>query len=123
MSTATVNKTVEPRTAGQARVVGVLTLGALGFGLEQGIVAPVLPAIERHYHASPVSGTWLLSGFLLAAAVAVPFAGRAGDQLGRRRVLVWSLALFALGSAISALSQTIELVVVGRVVQGLGAGL
>ena len=81
------------RSGGPAPVLAVLVVGALGVGLEQGIVAPALPAIERHYGASPTSGTWLLSGFLLASAIVVPLAGRIGDQFGRRRVLIWSLLL------------------------------
>ncbi len=111
------------RSGGPVSVLAVLVVGALGVGLEQGIVAPALPAIERHYGASPTTGTWLLSGFLLASAVVVPLAGRLGDQLGRRRVLIWSLLLGALGSAISAAAPSMSLVIAGRVAQGLSAGL
>ena len=105
------------------RALAVLAVGVLDAGLEQAIVAPALPAIERHYRASPTAGTWLLTGFLLAAAVAIPLAGRLGDQLGRRRVLICSLGLFALGAGVCAVSSTIGLVIAGRVLQGLGAGV
>jgi EmrB/QacA subfamily drug resistance transporter len=101
----------------------VLAVGLVDFGLEQAIVAPALPAIERHYGASPTAGTWLLTGFVLAAAVAIPLAGRLGDQIGRRAVLLGSLGLFALGSLICAIAGSIGLVIAGRVVQGLGAGI
>lgn len=114
---------MEGRIAGPVPVLTVLVVGALGVGLEQGIVAPALPAIERHYGALPAAGTWLLSGFLLASAIVVPLAGRIGDQLGRRRVLVWSLLLGALGSAVCAVSPSMGLLIAGRVVQGFGAGL
>ena len=106
-----------------ARSLAVLAVGVLDLGLEQSIVAPALPAIERHYHASPTAGTWLLTGFVLAAAVAIPLAGRLGDQLGRRRVLIWSLGLFAAGAVVCAVSSTIGLLIAGRVIQGLGAGV
>ena len=105
------------------RALIVLAVGVLDLGLEQGIIAPALPAIERRYGASPTAGTWLLTGFLLAAAVAIPLAGRIGDQFGRRRMLMWSLGLFALGSLVCALAGSIDLLIVGRVVQGLGAGV
>jgi MFS family permease len=101
----------------------VLSFAVLDLGLEQGIVGPALPVLERHYGASPTAGTWILTGFVLAAAVAIPLAGRLGDQFGRRRMLSWSLALFALGSLICAVSGSIGPVIAGRVVQGLGAGL
>ncbi|MGH2870263.1 MAG: MFS transporter, partial [Solirubrobacteraceae bacterium] len=69
------------------RALVVLAVGVFDLGLEQAIIAPALPAIERHYRASPTAGTWLLTGFALAAAIAIPLAGRLGDQLGRRSVL------------------------------------
>ena len=106
-----------------ARSLAVLAVGVLDLGLEQSIVAPALPAIERHYRASPTAGTWLLTGFVLAAAVAIPLSGRLGDQLGRRRVLICSLALFAAGAVVCAVSSTIGLLIAGRVIQGLGAGV
>jgi MFS family permease len=101
----------------------VLAVGMLDLGLEQAIVAPALPTVERYYHASPKSGTWLLTGFLLAAAVAIPLAGRLGDMFGRRKMLLASLGLFALGALICALASSIGLVIAGRVIQGLGAGV
>jgi MFS family permease len=111
------------RNRTQERALVVLAVGMLDLGLEQAIVAPALPAIERHYHTSPQSGTWLLSGFLLAAAVAIPLAGRLGDMFGRRTMLLASLGLFALGALICALASSIGLVIAGRVIQGLGAGV
>ena len=108
---------------GHNRVLAVLAVGMLDLGLEQAIVAPALPTIERYYHASPKSGTWLLTGYLLAAAVAIPLAGRLGDVFGRRTMLLGSLGLFALGALICALASSVGLVIAGRVIQGLGAGV
>ena len=106
-----------------SRALVVLTVGALDFGLEQAIVAPALPAIQRHYHASPTATAWLLTGFLIAAAVATPLVGRLGDNFGRRRMLLASLSLFALGSLVCALGGSIGALILGRVIQGLGAGM
>jgi MFS family permease len=95
----------------------------LDFSLEQTIVAPALPAIEQHFRSSPTSAVWLLTGYVLAAAVAMPLAGRLGDQYGHRRGLLWSLGAFALGSLVSALASSIGVLIAGRVIQGLGAGI
>lgn len=105
------------------RALAVLAVGALDFALEQTLVAPALPAIERHYRASPTSAVWLLTGYVLSAAIATPLAGRLGDQYGLRRVLLASLSAFALGSVISALAPSIGVLIAGRAVQGLGAGM
>jgi EmrB/QacA subfamily drug resistance transporter len=114
---------VNPVRRARNRTLLVLAVGVFDLGLEQAIVGPALPAIERHYRASPTSGTWLLTGFLLSAAVAIPLAGRLGDQLGRRRILMCSLGLFALGSLLCAVSKSMGLLITGRVVQGMGAGV
>jgi MFS family permease len=114
---------VNEQSHAQGRVLGVLAVGVLDVGLEQALVAPALPAIERHYGASPTTGVWVLTGFVLAAAVAIPVAGRLGDRVGRRRALLGSLGCFALGALISAVSQSMGILVAGRVIQGLGAGV
>jgi MFS family permease len=121
--TARIAAAVRLLNRGHNRVLVALAVGMLDLGLEQAIVAPALPAIERYYHASPKSVTWLLTGYLLAAAVAIPLAGRLGDVFGRRTMLLASLGLFALGALICGLANSIGLVIVGRVVQGLGAGV
>lgn len=87
------------------------------------MVAPALPAIERYYHCSPTAAAWLLTGFLLVSAAAYPLGGRLGDQYGRRRVLLVSLVMFAVGSLVCALGASIGVVIAGRIIQGMGAGM
>jgi MFS family permease len=101
----------------------VLALAQLDSSLEETIVSPALPALERHYLASPTAAAWLLTGFLLAAAVSTPLAGRLGDQFGHRRVFILSLSAFAAGSLVCLLGHTIGVAIAGRVIQGFGAGM
>jgi MFS family permease len=109
------------RLSGAAAVV--LALGALDFGLEQSIIVPALPALAAHYDTSIAGATWLGAAFILAAAVAVPLCGRLGDLVGKKRMILVSLALFAVGSVVCAVSTSIGLAVAGRVIQGLGAAV
>lgn len=110
-------------TNGLGRSVWVLVLGVMDFSLEQAIVVPVLPAMGAEYDAPLTSVAWVITGFLIAAAIATPLAGRFGDQFGKRRVILASLGLFACGSLLCAAGSSIGVVVTGRVVQGLGAGV
>ena len=87
---------------GLAGVFAVLALGALDLGLEQSIVLPALPVIAAQEQATPDAVTRLVTGYLLAQAVALPLFARLGDLLGRRRLVVASLAAFAAGSLICA---------------------
>ena len=78
----------------------LLALGALDFGLEQSIILPALPRLAQHYGASIVGVAWLVTAFLLAAAVAVPLFGRLGDLFGKKRLLLVSLSAVAAGSLV-----------------------
>lgn len=103
--------------------VWVLVLGVMDFSLEQSIIVPALSAIGTEYEADLTAVTWVITGFLLAAAVATPVAGRLGDHYGKRAVILASLGLFAAGSLLCALADSIGLVIAGRVLQGFGAGV
>src|ERR1700748_3781533 len=103
--------------------VFILALVALDFGLEAAIIVPAIPALAREYDASLISVSWLITGFMLAAIVAYPMMGRFGDLFGQRRLILISLALFAVGSLLCAVAGSIEFAIAGRVIQGLGAGI
>lgn len=113
----------QPRRGLSAGATVVLALGALDFGLEQSIIVPALPSLATHYGASIVAIAWLVTGFLVAAAVAVPLAGRLGDLVGKKRMILISLGAFATGSLVCALTHSIALAIAGRVLQGLGASV
>ena len=61
-------------------LIAVLARGGLAFALLQSMVAPALPVIGHDLRASPASTGWIVTGYLLAAAVATPIAGRMGDR-------------------------------------------
>jgi EmrB/QacA subfamily drug resistance transporter len=112
----------EPRQH-YAITLGVLALSALSYALLQTMVAPALPEIQHELGASPATVTWVLTVYLLSASVATPILGRLGDIFGKERTLVAVLLLFALGSVIAALSNSLGLLVAGRAVQGAGGAV
>jgi MFS family permease len=116
-------QTGQPSVAGGRFVPWVLAVGGLDFGLEQFMVVPILPAVQRETDASLSATTWLVTGFLLAAVAAAPLVGRLGDIFGKRRFLLVSVAAFAAGSLVCALSESLAGLVAGRVLQGTGAAL
>src|SRR3954454_17544877 len=99
-------------------VAAVLAVGALDFGLEQFSIVPILPAVQQAEGASLTAVTWLLTGFLLAAVAAAPILARLGDLYGKRRLLLVSVAAFAVGSLVCALSEAMPGLIAGRIVQG-----
>jgi MFS family permease len=99
----------------------VLAIASLDLGLEQSLIFPALPALARHYESSLIATSWVATGYLLAAVVAIPLLGRLGDVFGRRRLLLVALGAFTIGGLLCALAGSIELVIAGRIVQGTGS--
>ncbi len=103
--------------------LAVLVTGALAYALSQTLVAPALPAIQHDLDTSTTAVTFVLTAYLLSASVATPIVGRLGDMFGKERMLVFTLIAFGLGSLVAALSHSIEVLIAGRVIQGIGGAV
>src|SRR3954464_5034283 len=100
-----------------------LGLAGLAFALGQTTLIPALGELMKAFHTGSTGVAWTLIGYLVSAAVMTPVMGRLGDMFGKRRMLVISLGFFAAGSVVSALGDTLGVVVAGRVLQGVGGGI
>jgi EmrB/QacA subfamily drug resistance transporter len=101
----------------------ILGIAGMAFALGQTMLIPAIPELIRVLHTDPSGVAWTVTGYLLSAAVFTPIVGRLGDMFGKRRLLVVSLIAFCAGSALSALTSSLEIVVAGRVLQGVGGGI
>jgi EmrB/QacA subfamily drug resistance transporter len=101
----------------------LLAVAGISYALLQSLVAPALPEIEHALHTSENSVSWVLTSYLLSASVATPLIGRLGDMYGKERLLMIVLALLAVGTVVSALSSSLALMLVGRVIQGAAGGI
>jgi EmrB/QacA subfamily drug resistance transporter len=89
--------------------------------LDQLIVGTALPRIVGDLGGvSHLS--WVVTAYTLASTVTTPFYGKLGDMYGRKKLFIFSIALFLVGSALSGLSQTMAQLISFRALQGLGAG-
>jgi EmrB/QacA subfamily drug resistance transporter len=88
--------------------------------LDSTVINVALPDIARDLDATAAGLQWVMNGYLLVLAAFVVSAGRLGDILGRRRLFLLGMVAFAAGSVVAAVSDTEEVLVAGRVVQGLG---
>jgi EmrB/QacA subfamily drug resistance transporter len=112
-----------PREQDPTRTLLILGIGTLGFVLAQTTVIPALGDLQRELDASASGIAWMVTAYLLVASIATPIFGRLGDMFGKQRLLAISLALFAAGSVVAALSSSLGLMIVGRGLQGLGGGV
>ena len=101
----------------------VLCLGVTAFSLLQSMVNPVLPTIEHALDTDQRTVTWVLTAYLLSASVFTPIVGRVGDKVGKERMLVFTLGALTVGSVIAALATHIGVLILARVVQGVGGGV
>lgn len=112
--------TVVPRAVSTRLLLGVLIAAILNNVLTGSMLNVVLPIIRADFAVSPAEVGWVITGFSLAFAVGVPLYGRISDFFGVRRVFVFGLLGFAAGGLICALAPSLPVLVLGRVVQGLG---
>jgi EmrB/QacA subfamily drug resistance transporter len=109
--------------ASSARVLAVLSIAALAYAVLSSAVIPALPTIRASLHASETGVTWLLTGFLLSASVGTAIIGKLGDMYGKKRLLVWTLLILMAGTALAALSGSLVLLIVARIIQGVAGGI
>ncbi|KAA1422001.1 MFS transporter [Nocardioides humilatus] len=86
------------------------------------MVIPLQSELPTLLGAAPADTAWVVTVTLLAAAVAMPVAGRLADMVGKQRVLLASAAMLGLGSIVCALSGPLVPMLVGRTLQGLAMG-
>jgi len=89
----------------------------------QSLLIPVLSVIGDDLGADPLGVTWVLTIWLITAAVATPLLGRAGDLVGRRRMFLIALASVAVGSILAAVAPNLTVLLLARVLQGLGGAV
>jgi len=100
-----------------------LVLATTAFAFQQTAVVPALPTIEGELAASTRLSAWLLTGYLVVAAVTAPLLGKLGDRHGKRRLILVALASFLVGSVGAALAPTIGWLIAFRSLQGLGGAV
>jgi EmrB/QacA subfamily drug resistance transporter len=99
----------------------VVSLALFMAMLDNLVVTTALPAIKRALGASVSDLEWTVNAYTLAFAVLMMTGSALGDRFGRRRIFLTGVAIFSVGSAIAALSDTSTQLLVARAVQGLGA--
>lgn len=106
-------------TASLASIPLVMTLG-------NSMLIPVLPTMEKQLHITPFQSSLLITVYSIVAIVFIPIAGYASDRIGRKKVIIPSLLLDAVGGVVSGwaswkMADPYAMIVAGRMLQGLGA--
>jgi len=106
-----------------SRAFAALAISVASLALLQNLVIPVIPLIQDDLGVTADAASWTMTAWLIAAAVATPVLGRVGDLFGRKRTFLAVLVVVAIGDVVAALAPNLELLIAGRVLQGVGGAL
>ncbi|TDV12229.1 MFS transporter [Paraburkholderia caballeronis] len=99
----------------------VVALGVTLAVLDSAIANVALPTIARHLRASAAGSIWIVNAYQLSVTISLLPLASLGDRIGYRRVYLGGLALFTLASLGCALSTSLPMLALARMIQGLGA--
>jgi EmrB/QacA subfamily drug resistance transporter len=104
-------------------VAGVVLLGAIMSILDTTVINVAIDRLAIDFNTSLTTIQWVVTGYTLALAAVIPATGWAADRFGTKRIYLWSLVLFLLGSILSGLAWSAESLIAFRVLQGIGGGM
>ena len=102
-------------------VTVAVMLGTALAALDGTVVSAAMPTIVGHLGGLSLY-PWVFSAYLLASTITVPIYGKLADLYGRKRIFTFSAILFLLGSGLCGAATSMPLLILFRVIQGLGAG-
>ena len=108
--------------AGRWVLVATIAASCMAF-IDGSALNVALPALQRDLGTGGAGLLWVLNGYLLVLAALILEGGALGDRLGRKRVCMWGIALFAAASLGCGLAPSTAWLVAARVVQGVGGAL
>lgn len=109
--------------AGLLKIAGVCVLAAVMAILDTTVVSVAQRTFISEFQSTQAVVAWTMTGYTLALATVIPLTGWAADRFGTKRLFMGSIFFFALGSLLCAMAPNITLLIVFRVIQGVGGGM
>ena len=113
-------------TAPNHRVLWTFAISSIALfmaALDNLVVTTALPVIRESFHANLAELEWIVNAYTLTFAVLLLTGAALGDRFGRKRMFVIGLAIFTGGSVIAALSNSVEVLIAARAIQGVGGAI
>ncbi len=115
--------TADPLPKGRSLglIFAALMITMLMASLSQTVLATALPTVVGELNGVEHMA-WVITAFILASTIMMPIYGKLGDMFGRKPLFLFAITVFVIGSAIGGAAQSMDMLLVGRVVQGIGGG-
>ncbi|NFY05768.1 DHA2 family efflux MFS transporter permease subunit [Staphylococcus aureus] len=107
----------------RGKILAALLFGMFIAILNQTLLNVALPKINTEFNISASTGQWLMTGFMLVNGILIPITAYLFNKYSYRRLFLVALVLFTIGSLICAISMNFPIMMVGRVLQAIGAGV
>src|SRR6266852_9696490 len=104
-------------------ILAATILGSSMAFIDGTVVNVALPALQASFHATVVDVQWVVESYGLFLSALILLGGSLGDLLGRRRMFVVGVAIFAVASAVCGFASNIHQLIIARSIQGMGAAL
>lgn len=101
----------------------VTTSGTSLVFLDTTVIPVALPSIQKDLLFDPIGLVWIVNAYLLSLTALLLVGGRLCDLFGKRSLFIWGLSIFGIGSLMGAFSHTQGLLIIARIVQGMGGAL
>ncbi|HDJ2364067.1 TPA: DHA2 family efflux MFS transporter permease subunit [Staphylococcus aureus] len=107
----------------RGKILAALLFGMFIAILNQTLLNVALPKINTEFNISASTGQWLMTGFMLVNGILIPITAYLFNKYSYRKLFLVALVLFTIGSLICAISMNFPIMMVGRVLQAIGAGV
>lgn len=105
------------------KILWVTVSGASLTFFDNTVMPVALPTIQKYFSFSEMSIVWVVNAYLLSLTAFLLIAGRLIDLFGKKRLFLWGLLLFGIGSLVGALSFSITSLFIARILQGAGGAM
>jgi len=116
----------QPTTPPNHRVLWTFAISSIALfmaALDNLVVTTALPVIRESFQANLAELEWIVNAYTLTFAVLLLTGAALGDRFGRKRMFVIGLAIFTAGSVIAAISNSVEMLIAARAIQGIGGAI
>jgi sugar porter (SP) family MFS transporter len=104
-------------------IAAIASTGGLLFGFDTGVISGALPFLERSWNLTTDQQEWIVTALLLGAVAGAMSSGRLTDIFGRKKIIIITSLIFAVGSILAGASPTLGLLAISRIILGIAIGI
>ncbi|WP_195264413.1 DHA2 family efflux MFS transporter permease subunit [Clostridium sp. 1001275B_160808_H3] len=118
-----INKDIYGKEYNKTLLIIAIMIGSFVTILNQTLLSTALPQIMKYFKINASTAQWLTTAFMLVNAIMIPLTALLLEKISTRKLFMFSMAMFGIGTVICAISPNFTILLIGRIVQAAGAGI